>query len=368
MGIRGLSYINRGLYKEAREKYSKAIEVSPGISLYWLYRGIANSRLKDYTAAVEDFSKVLELDPTNYDGLARRCMSYLGMGQLEKARIDLAALRKGNPQSSVAHYLRALLCLALDGETQYHESCRAMLQQFQDTENPSDGYWVAWTCLLAPESLDDYGPVVRLAERAVEADPHSDNYLKTLGGIFYRVGRFDEAVERLNEANTLRQDSGVESKSSPAYAWFFLAMAHHKLGHDAEAEKWLAKATEWTDKVLKEDEEGTTAIPWNRRLTLELFRKEAEELLGKTAAAERDSVHRNARPTNRGGKERPLIHTTKSNKKNARRGPRRQSQPSPGKTSPARLALRASGKMAVFIIRQEPESSLPQMGERRNLE
>ena len=75
------------------------------------------------------------------------------------------------------------------------------------------------------------------------------------------------------------QEPETGLKSSPAYTGYFLAMAHHKLGHDAEAEKWLVNATEWSDKVLSEHEEGTSTLPWNRRLTLKLLREEAEGLM-----------------------------------------------------------------------------------------
>ena len=129
---------------------------------------------------------------------------------------------------------------------------------------------------MAPDAVDDYAPVVRLAEQAVEAKPNSDDYLKTLGGIFYRAGRFEEAVERLTEANNLIEDPDTESNSSPAYTWYFLAMAHQKLGHEADAKTWLDKANEWTDKVLAEHEDGTSPVSWNRRLTLKLLRDEAE--------------------------------------------------------------------------------------------
>jgi len=121
---------------------------------------------------------------------------------------------------------------------------------------------------------------VRLAEQPVEADPDSDGYLKTLGGILYRAGRVEDGVQRLTEANNMIEDPDTESNSSLAYTCYFLAMAHHKLGHDEEAEKGLQKATEWTDKVLTEHEEGTTPQSWNRRLTLKLLREEAEGMIG----------------------------------------------------------------------------------------
>ena len=58
-------------------------------------------------------------------------------------------------------------------------------------------------------------------------------------------------------------------------------LPQHDRGHDAEAEKWLDKATEWTDKILGEHKDGTSPLAWNRRLTLKLLRDEAEEMIGK---------------------------------------------------------------------------------------
>jgi hypothetical protein len=75
------------------------------------------------------------------------------------------------------------------------------------------------------------------------------------------------------------------------YSWFFLAMAHHRLGHAPEARQWLDKAIQATDRTLgaspapaqpppgDSDPAGVTPPAWNRRLTLDLLRREAVELL-----------------------------------------------------------------------------------------
>jgi hypothetical protein len=57
-------------------------------------------------------------------------------------------------------------------------------------------------------------------------------------------------------------------------------MARHRLGNKEEATKWLNKAVERTDRALDEHKrEGGERLSWNRRVTLELLRHEAEELL-----------------------------------------------------------------------------------------
>ncbi len=97
--------------------------------------------------------------------------------------------------------------------------------------------------------------------------------------MLYRAGRFEEALARLSEADALLQAPSEALKSPPAYIWFFLAMAQHRLGHADEAKQWLDKAVAWTDKIFAEADQGTVDLPWNQRLTLKLLRDEATALL-----------------------------------------------------------------------------------------
>jgi hypothetical protein len=94
-----------------------------------------------------------------------------------------------------------------------------------------------------------------------------------------------EATQRLAEADRLAQQIGEDQPCSPAHPWYFLAMAHHGLGHREEANKWLDKAVSWTDKVLREADLGTADHTWNRRQTLMLLRDEVEALLKSTPAS-----------------------------------------------------------------------------------
>jgi tetratricopeptide (TPR) repeat protein len=133
--------------------------------------------------------------------------------------------------------------------------------------------------VLAPDAISDFSMPVSAAGRAVQSDAESISCLDTLSAVLYRAGQFEKAIQRLTEADQLVEEPNPSLKSSPAYTWYFLAMAHHKLGHDAEAKDWLDRANEWTDKLLREHEEGTTTLTWNRRLTLKLLREEAVELM-----------------------------------------------------------------------------------------
>ena len=77
---------------------------------------------------------------------------------------------------------------------------------------------------------------LRRAEAAVRLAPENGTYSKTLGVALYRVGRYEEALEALRRATAL--DTAKRGGPTPTEV-AFLAMAHHRLGHPAEARAGL---------------------------------------------------------------------------------------------------------------------------------
>lgn len=75
-------------------------------------------------------------------------------------------------------------------------------------------------------------------------------------------------------------DLSPRDGTSPAYVHYFLAMTEHHLGHSDEAKGHLQKANEIAEAELSK------LPPWNRKLTLELLRKEATALLNADAGKE----------------------------------------------------------------------------------
>lgn len=152
-----------------------------------------------------------------------------------------------------------------------------MVRKFGKSDDPMTANFVAWTCALAPDAVDDYAPVLACIAKAVEARPKSDQFLNTLGAVLYRAGRHEEAVKRLSELDRRWERPDLARPSPPAYTWYFLAMAHRKAGNQEQARAYLNKANQSTDQELADPKNPP---PWNRRATLELLRNEAEALLG----------------------------------------------------------------------------------------
>jgi hypothetical protein len=81
----------------------------------------------------------------------------------------------------------------------------------------------------------------------------------------YRAGRNTEAVA------TLQQSLKVSAGQTDAFDLYFLALAHHRLGHDADARACLERALRW--------QQQHPDLPGNFTQELAAFRAEAEAAL-----------------------------------------------------------------------------------------
>jgi tetratricopeptide (TPR) repeat protein len=211
-------------------------------------------------------------------------MTFAERGEWEKAAADFTRAAGLEDAPAYVQYYRALLRLRAGDADGYRDSCAGMLKR----RGTSD-FWTLWTCVLAPNAVGDPMALANGAEKAVGEEPKDHWFANLLGAALYRAGRYDEAARQLTRASGL--DPGPY-RNNLIYTWFFLAMTHHRLGHAPQARQWLDKALQATDRALdpsatpaggqaRDTTDPAGGIPpaWNRRLTLELLRREAVELL-----------------------------------------------------------------------------------------
>ncbi|MHB8955524.1 MAG: protein kinase domain-containing protein [Pirellulaceae bacterium] len=322
---RGEIHANLGMPADAHADFDKSLELAPFRSWTYKRRALAQFRLKNYAEALADIAKALELKPDDMssltwilpeqvakcpderlragllelankaiqlskgsaDAYSYRAVLYQAFGCQDAAIVDFDKVVELEPEQVYGWYCRVLARLGWGQAEEYRQGCAEMLHHFRETDEASNGFWVAWTCALAPDSTSDWAAAIALAEKAVQSDPASASYLTALGAILYRAGRFDEALVRLSQADALlaeRQQAQMAT-SSPAYIWFFLAMTHHRLGHAEDAKQWLDKAVASSDKFFAEADQSSVHVDWYgwcRSLTLKMWRDEATALLGMT--------------------------------------------------------------------------------------
>ena len=87
--IRGMELYEDGLYDEAVEEYTKAIELYPNYATAYDGRGSAYADKGQYDLAVADFTKAIEIDPHYIVPYFNRGLSYRAQGEKAKAIADL---------------------------------------------------------------------------------------------------------------------------------------------------------------------------------------------------------------------------------------------------------------------------------------
>ena len=106
-------------------------------------------------------------------------------------------------------------------------------------------------------------------------DPHGSHVegLLSLALAHYRAGQWEKAVDRVEEALALHANL-------PSLGWPILAMAHFKLGHADEAQRWLQKAEQWHRQEGRRLAEESAGFAPAERADFEILLREATSLIG----------------------------------------------------------------------------------------
>ena len=166
----------------------------------------------------------------------------------------------------------ALVQLHRGDEQNYCRVCAQMVDELGATTEEDARFRFAWACAHGPLALNDLTVPLEVASSLVEANPDCAAYQCTLGALLYRAGRYDEAAERLRKA-TGAFALNPSDQFSTLYPKVLMAMVQWKLGDDTKSRELFAEVQANYDDAVN------SASSWNRRATLELFRREAEGLI-----------------------------------------------------------------------------------------
>ena len=160
--------------------------------------------------------------------------------------------------------------------------------------DPTAPHHLAWFLVSCPVAeFRDPVEAIRIVQAILERAPTSWVAWATLGAAHYRAGDDSDAIDALDRAAALNHDDIL-------YYGFFLAMAHHRLGHDDLARDTFDRTDQWLQ-----------TIPWDevaRRICAE-----AAELLGQTRrASPRTEPRENLNPAHKVGRAGPPDRPWKS--------------------------------------------------------
>jgi tetratricopeptide (TPR) repeat protein len=149
-------------------------------------------------------------------------------GKWAEAAQAYAEITMNPPVPIDVWYHRAIACLKSGDHATYREVCESLLDRIElNPLNVPPINLVAWMCAIGPEAVADPRRTVVLAEfllAHLPDDPAARHaYLNTVGGVYLRAGKHDDAVQRLNEGIATTTDGATKQD------WLLLALAYRHL-------------------------------------------------------------------------------------------------------------------------------------------
>jgi serine/threonine protein kinase/tetratricopeptide (TPR) repeat protein len=181
-------------------------------------RGQHDEALTEFNAAIQDLAALVEDHP---DALSYRDEIAWSYGYRGDLLLDM-----GNPDEAADDYRQVL---------------QLRQQLVKDSPEPEYRYQLAWFLANCQDvGLRDPATAVELAKQAVDLTPNSATYRNALGVAQYRAGNWGESIQALNEAQKRRP-------GGHCLDWFFLAVAHWKMGDKEKAKGEYEQGARWMD-------------------------------------------------------------------------------------------------------------------------
>ncbi len=234
-------------------------------------RARALGRTSDWTTALAEATKAVELQPDEWEGWYQRGTAEGQLGQWDLATADLATAFELARDPDLGPGQVARWRLGAGDLPGYRHACEKLLTDHGDAKNAGVAAATAWTCVLAPGAVSDYTPVVHLAETALAGRPDDPDIMTTMGAALYRSGQLEPASKQLEAA--------VQARPGLAAAWFLLALTRQRQEQTDAAKASLEKGVVRMDGSA---EVGTNPPPlsWRQRVEWRALRREAEDALG----------------------------------------------------------------------------------------
>jgi protein O-mannosyl-transferase len=135
---RGFSYLQTKQYSEALADFSKAIEINPLDANAWMGRGTLHTRTGNQDQAIVNLNRAIEIDPRYAEAYAKRCFVRMMKSDPPSALSDCEKAVALDPRHRDALTNRGVVYAALGRTSEAMESYRRALEV--DATNPDAHY------------------------------------------------------------------------------------------------------------------------------------------------------------------------------------------------------------------------------------
>jgi tetratricopeptide (TPR) repeat protein len=263
----GLALRLQGRLADAEAAFQKALDLAPNFAEAHNNLGIVRKLQGDLPAALACFRKALAARPNHVDALLNLSSGLCQQGAYAEATGHLFKARELAPNNVYPRFYQAMAYLGAGDLEAHRRECAGLVERFGKTTDQMVAIRVLYACVMAPGAVADPAALVGLAEATAAGSGGLD---RLLGAAHYRAGNSEAAVrhfERLARVGELQ-----------AWDFYFLALAHQRLGHAEDARRWLDRGARWADAANRQEAEGKRS-PWGSwfaRVAAEHLRREAE--------------------------------------------------------------------------------------------
>ncbi len=196
------------------------------------FLGLIAAKQNNQECARDEFLKVTEMADTLASGWANLGLAYKKLKQPEK---ELEAYRTGLSKVKSDEQGKVELMFMLGGAQEQYGYADDAIETFEKLLKLSPDYHPALNYLgyMLADKNERLEYALKLISRAVDLSPENAAYLDSYGWVYYRLGKFDKAVNYLNRAAALDSDPVIFDHLGDAY---------QAIGKADQARDWWQKA------------------------------------------------------------------------------------------------------------------------------
>jgi tetratricopeptide (TPR) repeat protein len=201
----------------------------------------------------EAFARAVALRPDDADLWLARARCFAARSKWDNARADYArAIPSLQPEPNDASWLEyAALLLLMEDAAGYDRLCAAAVARADKEPGLYSRHVLARLCSLGRQTAAEPAQLVRWADPAAKIQTPPPWYLHGLGASYLRAGQPEEAIRWLEASRKKEPDWPGQAMNG-----IFLALAHQRLGHAAEARHWLEQTDTWLEGARRRLEGG----------------------------------------------------------------------------------------------------------------
>jgi tetratricopeptide (TPR) repeat protein len=256
----GTVYKEKGELNLAKEKFLKALELDPQITIAMLEMGNIFWEEGAKDQAISYFIKLTEGEWRKDEGFDPKVAGYSSLGRLylEMRNFEESekSLKKGleiQPSNATLHYSLGNLYEAMGKIEEAKEEYKLTLQLDPKFPHVYNGLANLYS-EMGGNLLDEAESLIL---KGLEIDPDlKDHFLDTLGWVYFRQGKLDDALAKVEEAIGLTPADKKES----------LSTKHYHLGMIYKAKGDKEKALENFKKSMELYPEGENAKKANKNI------------------------------------------------------------------------------------------------------